>query len=272
MNPSSHLHIIYLPIHFYQVVLDNPTTFNNPFQFEITFECLQELEDDLEWKVLYVGSAHDASKDQTLDEILVGPIPVGVNKFVLQADAPDPNQLPPDEILGVTVVLVTCSYREREFIRVGYYVNNEYVDPNPPPPPPPPPQPVQMGEDGQPLPPPPAPPAPAPPKYPQLDLNHVHRQILADKPRVTKFAIPWTEQEAIKEAEAKAKAAAEGSPTGVQDAPMVDSGGDDDDNDDGERNENTPMSLPPSSAAHGMNLMAAAAAATTGGSVPMDME
>lgn len=129
-----------------------------------------------------MGSAHDASKDQTLDEILVGPIPVGVNKFVLQADAPDPEQLPPDEILGVTVVLVTCSYREREFIRVGYYVNNEYVDPNPPP--------VQMGEDGQPLPPPP------PPKYPQLDLARVQRQILADKPRVTKFAIPWSEEEA----------------------------------------------------------------------------
>lgn len=179
------------------VVLDNPTTFNNPFQFEITFECLQELEDDLEWKVLYVGSAHDTSKDQTLDEILVGPIPVGVNKFVLQADAPDPNQLPPDEILGVTVVLVTCSYQEREFLRVGYYVNNEYVDPNPPPP-------VTMDEKGEPLPPPP------PPKYPQLDLSHVQRQILADKPRVTKFSIPWTQADAIKQAEAAAAAAAAG--------------------------------------------------------------
>jgi hypothetical protein len=28
-----------------QVVLDNPTCFLNPFQFEITFECLQELDD-----------------------------------------------------------------------------------------------------------------------------------------------------------------------------------------------------------------------------------
>lgn len=33
-------------------------------------------------------------------------------------------------------MLLTCSYRQQEFIRVGYYVNNEYVDPevreNPP--------------------------------------------------------------------------------------------------------------------------------------------
>ena len=38
-------------------VLDNPCAFSNPFQFEITFECLQELKHDLDWKVIYVGSA-----------------------------------------------------------------------------------------------------------------------------------------------------------------------------------------------------------------------
>ena len=42
-------------IHCFQVVLDNPTQFTNPLQFEITFECLQDLDDDLEWKILYVG-------------------------------------------------------------------------------------------------------------------------------------------------------------------------------------------------------------------------
>jgi histone chaperone ASF1 len=26
-------------------VLDNPTSFTNPFQFEVTFECVQELAD-----------------------------------------------------------------------------------------------------------------------------------------------------------------------------------------------------------------------------------
>jgi hypothetical protein len=29
-------------------------------------------------------------------------------------------------MLGVTVILLTCSYDGREFVRVGYYVNNEY--------------------------------------------------------------------------------------------------------------------------------------------------
>jgi hypothetical protein len=48
---------------------------------------------DLEWKVTYVGSA-TKTKDQVLDEILVGPVPVGVNKFVLQADPSNPIATP----------------------------------------------------------------------------------------------------------------------------------------------------------------------------------
>jgi hypothetical protein len=40
---------------------------------------------DLEWKVTYVGSAESSLKDQTLDAIFVGPVPLGVNRFVFQA-------------------------------------------------------------------------------------------------------------------------------------------------------------------------------------------
>lgn len=148
-------------------VLDNPAPFLCPFSFEITFECLQPLADDLEWKVLYVGSAEDTSHDQVLDEILVGPIPVGINKFVLQADAPDTSQIPEGDVLGVTVVLVTCSYREKEFVRVGYYVNNEYSE-------------AYDEEVGPPRP---------------LDMNKVRRCVLSEKPRVTRFAIPWGDKE-----------------------------------------------------------------------------
>jgi len=118
---------------------------------------------DLEWKVIYVSSAENATLDQTLDEILVGPVPVGVNKFIFEVEAPNIQIIPEKDILGVTVILVTVSYREKEFIRVGYYVNNEYTDEYDP----------EIG----------------PPK--PLDMDKVIRTILADKPRVTKFPIPW---------------------------------------------------------------------------------
>jgi len=100
--------------------------------------------------------------DQELDSLLVGPIPVGVNKFLFEADPPDTNRIPDAEILGVTVILLTCAYDSREFVRVGYYVNNEYDS-------------EELNAD--------------PPAKPILEK--VRRNVLAEKPRVTRFAIKW---------------------------------------------------------------------------------
>ena len=66
------------------VVLDNPSPFYNPFQFEITFECIKDLSEDLEWKIIYVGSAESEEYDQVLDSVLVGPVPAGRHMFVFQ--------------------------------------------------------------------------------------------------------------------------------------------------------------------------------------------
>ena len=78
----------------------------------------------------YVGSAESTKYDQVLDSVLVGPVPMGVNRFVFQAPPPDHNKIPKQDLLGVTVALLSCLYRDKEFIRIGYYVNNEYEDPD----------------------------------------------------------------------------------------------------------------------------------------------
>ncbi|XP_074641826.1 histone chaperone asf1b-B-like [Tubulanus polymorphus] len=144
------------------VVLDNPSPFKNPFQFEITFECLEDLPEDLEWKIIYVGSAESEDFDQVLDSVLVGPVPGGKHMFVFQAQPPDSSKIPLADAIGVTVILLTCSFRGKEFIRVGYYVNNEYADP-------------EMKEN--------------PPDKP--DFQKLQRNILATCPRVTRFKIDW---------------------------------------------------------------------------------
>jgi histone chaperone ASF1 len=121
-----------------------------------------------------VGSSESSEYDQILEEVLVGPVTAGCHKFVLQADAPDPTKLA--EILGVTVVLIACSYQNHEFVRIGYYVNNEreqnmvqqvpFDDDDD----------MQHQED----------------VLTSLDeLPQVIRTTLADKPRVTRFSIPW---------------------------------------------------------------------------------
>ncbi|KAK1638830.1 ASF1 like histone chaperone [Colletotrichum phormii] len=143
-------------------VLNNPAKFTDKYEFEITFECLESLEKDLEWKLTYVGSATSDQYDQELDSLLVGPVPVGVNKFIFEADAPNTSRIPDADILGVTVILLTCAYDGREFVRVGYYVNNEYDS-------------EELNAE--------------PPSKPIIE--RVKRNVLAEKPRVTRFAIKW---------------------------------------------------------------------------------
>lgn len=49
---------------------------------------------DLEWKVIYVGSAENAEMDQVLDTVLVGPVPAGRHMFVFQVEKPFRLHLP----------------------------------------------------------------------------------------------------------------------------------------------------------------------------------
>ena len=92
----------------------------------------------------------------------MGPLAVGTQTFILQTSVIDHIKIPNNDILGVTVVLLTCSYLEKEFVRIGYYVRNEYAeeyDPESPPDP--------------------------------VDVTKITRTVLDDQPRVTYFTIPW---------------------------------------------------------------------------------
>ncbi|KAI8917339.1 histone chaperone [Entophlyctis helioformis] len=146
---------------------NNPAPFLAPLQFEITFEVVSELKDDIEFKVIYVGSALSESHDQVLESVMVGPLPVGVSKFVLEAPPPNPDQIPKSDALGVTVVLVSALYFNQEFVRVGYYVNNEFQDEAL--------AALYASEE--------------PPTT--IDFGLLFRNILADKPKVTRFPISW---------------------------------------------------------------------------------
>ncbi|GFZ44163.1 Histone chaperone ASF1 [Saitozyma sp. JCM 24511] len=146
-------------------LLNNPAKFDDAYNFRIKFEAIAPLAEDLEWRLIYVGSAKSEEYDQELDSCMVGPIPAGINAFDFQAPAPAHHLLPsiePDEILGVTVIIITASYRDKEFVRVGYYVNTYYEEEeykeNPP---------------------------------PTVDWEKLHRNVLIEKPKVTRFQNPW---------------------------------------------------------------------------------
>lgn len=89
---------------------------------------------------------------------------MGTNKFVFQADPPKPELIPPADLLGVTVILLTCAYRGQEFLRVGYYTANS-LSPE---------RAEEVARENLPIP-----------------INEIERNILADAPRVTTFPIAW---------------------------------------------------------------------------------
>lgn len=49
------------------IVDNNPAPFLSQLKFHITFECLRELSDLIEWRLIYIGSAKDQCYDQLID-------------------------------------------------------------------------------------------------------------------------------------------------------------------------------------------------------------
>ncbi|KAL0064880.1 Histone chaperone asf1 [Marasmius tenuissimus] len=141
--------------------LNNPARFSDPYHFRVTFECIATLPDDLEWKLIYVSSPGNEELDQELDDCLVGPVPIGTNVFEFEGSSPDHAKVPPEDLLGVSALILTGSYKEQEFVRVGYYQNTEYDN-------------EEMKEN---------PPA-------KVAVDKLIRDI-NKKPRVTRFQIKW---------------------------------------------------------------------------------
>jgi histone chaperone ASF1 len=128
-------------------LLNNNARFDSPFEFEITFQVfffffffsfplvltrlllkqvLARLKYDLEFRLVYVGNADSSKYDQVLDHVQVGPLEVGLSRFVLKTRGPDISLIPnKKDVVGVTVVILNAAYRGNDFFKVGYYVNNE---------------------------------------------------------------------------------------------------------------------------------------------------
>ncbi|KAG9046230.1 Histone chaperone asf1 [Tulasnella sp. UAMH 9824] len=141
--------------------LNNPARFLDKYKFRVTFECISALSDDLEWKLIYVSSPGQTEYDQELEDCMVGPVPIGINSFEFESDAPNPHRIPHNDVLGVAALILTASYKDQEFVRVGYYQNTEYDN-------------DEMKEN-----------PPATPRFEFLVRD------LATKPKVTRFMIKW---------------------------------------------------------------------------------
>ncbi|OEH77617.1 histone chaperone ASF1B [Cyclospora cayetanensis] len=102
--------------------------------------------------------------DYVLDSVLLGPIERGALAFEFAVNAPDFTQMDPGSVEGMQAVLVCGLYKEKEFVRIGYYLNNAYSDP-------------ALREN-----------PPESPIYERLV------RCVVDAPRVTRFQIEWDDE------------------------------------------------------------------------------
>ncbi len=69
--------------------------------------------------------------------------------------------IPKSELIGLTVILLSCSFKEQEFVKIGYYVNIDYED-------------EELRENP-----------------PSTILYSKLKRTISDKPKVTRFPIKW---------------------------------------------------------------------------------
>lgn len=88
----------------------------------------EQLTEPMSISFVWVGSSGSSDYDQLLDSFDVGPFVTGITEFHLECDPPEVARIPPQDVLGVTVLLISFQYRGQEFLRVGYYTQVAYFD------------------------------------------------------------------------------------------------------------------------------------------------
>lgn len=157
---------------------NNPSSATSPLEFEITMECISQLDArEVEWSMTYIGSAQDNKHDQLLDSVEVATV-IATMKFVFEAPAPNLFLVPKEDQLDNSAVVLSAKYRGREFCRIGYYMRHEYpieyVDSLRPPS-------DGLSEIVE----------PELPCGERLNLHYLQRIVDVDNPRVTHYLIDW---------------------------------------------------------------------------------
>lgn len=111
-----------------ELTTPNPGPFKEPFRWRMRVDASTQLVEPMSISFVWVGSSRSSEFDQMLDSFDVGPFVPGVTEFYLECDPPQVARIPPEDVLGVTVLLISFQYRAQEFLRVGYYTQVAYFD------------------------------------------------------------------------------------------------------------------------------------------------
>jgi len=143
-------------------ILENPAPLETPLKLEIQFEAYEDIAEEVDWELSFVGTDGKVEHDQELDSLTIGPIKAGVHRFTFDAPAPNLEKLSSDDLMDVTLLQLQVKYKEQPFIHISWFVAHRYTDP-------------ELIEN--------------PPSTPII--AKMERMIITDDVRVTTFAIKW---------------------------------------------------------------------------------
>jgi histone chaperone ASF1 len=111
-----------------ELITPNPGPYKESFRWRMRISASEQLTEPMSISFVWVGSSGSSAYDQMLDSFDVGPFVPGITEFNLECDPPEVSRIPPQDVLGVTVLLISFQYRGQEFLRVGYYTQVAYFD------------------------------------------------------------------------------------------------------------------------------------------------
>ena len=106
----------------------NPAPFNSTFQFQLTVDVLDILDEDMEMKCVWVRPSDGFVDDLILEELIIGPLSSGTTIFVAHVSAPPWQLISEGEILGDTLLMLSLHYHNAEFVSIGYWVHVTYIN------------------------------------------------------------------------------------------------------------------------------------------------
>ena len=108
------------------VCMQNIQQLNDILSFKIRFDCLENINQEIEWKVTFISDPSDNKQDQILDQFVMGPLQKGTMEFQIQVDSPNYSKV--SQILEVSGLTISCSFYDQVFFICGYYVNHYIQD------------------------------------------------------------------------------------------------------------------------------------------------
>lgn len=107
---------------------DNPGSYCTPLKWRVRVESSDNLQEPISISFVWVGSCTSSDYDQLLDTFDIGPLCKGLTEFELECDFPNPEEVPQDELVGLTILIISFQFKQQEFLRVAYYTQVAYLD------------------------------------------------------------------------------------------------------------------------------------------------